>query len=112
MPDVICSVLGFLLLSKMKPAFMFYRLFGLTSAFKQMKIMVIAATLPGTINFSKGHVFSHCFRGGGEAQCKCSNMDMEWQAQGPTWWAHPVQKDTDPAVGFASHLQVSSGCFV
>lgn len=56
---------------------MLYRLFGLTQLSKQMKIMMIAAALPGTINFSKGHVFCHCFKGGCEAWCKCSNMDME-----------------------------------
>lgn len=28
-----------------------------------MKIIMIAATLPGTISFLKGHVFCHCFKG-------------------------------------------------
>lgn len=55
---------------------MLYRLFGLAFASKKMKIM-IAATLPGIINFSKVPVFCNCFKGGCEAQCKCSDMDVE-----------------------------------
>lgn len=81
---------------------------------------MIAATLPDTINFSKGHVFCHCFKGavrlGASAQTWTESAKHRHVMLKLDTWADPgyllgpsFQKDTGLAVGLVSHLLASSG---